>query len=195
MSRKICSWLTVIVRLLRGTRQASGGRHFEDFTYHSSLRNAFITFEHFYYPPFRFSANVTDFENWKTRESFSNALWSRAKISKRSTRFYCAPHGRLRGWPNERRGLLPIYFQAVPSGQVFPLTARHASFFERFDDIRYFSRSDRAKSSALKSPPFRRTEFSLIFHFIRLTVGAVAQVKDFDCSRSPCGCKLEATPT
>lgn len=66
MSRKICSWLTVIVRLLRGTRQASGGRHFEDFTYHSSLRNAFITFEHFYYPPFRFSANVTDFENWKT---------------------------------------------------------------------------------------------------------------------------------
>lgn len=53
----------------------------------------------------------------------------------------------------------------------------------------------RAKSSALKSPPFRRTEFSLIFHFIRLTVGAVAQVKDFDCSRSPCGCKLEATST
>lgn len=144
MSRKICSWLTIIVRLLRGTRQASGGRHFEDFTYHSSLRNAFITFEHFYYPLFRFSVNVTDFENWKTRESFSNALWSRAKgrkISKRSTRFYCAPHGRLRGWPNERRGLLPIYFQAVPSGQVFPLTARHASFFERFDDIRYFSRS------------------------------------------------------
>lgn len=26
---------------------------------------------------------------------------------------------------------------------------------------------------------------------IRLTVGVVAQVKDFDCSRSPCGCKLE----
>lgn len=42
----MCLWLTVIIRLLRGTRQASGGRHFEDFTYHSSLRNAFITFQH-----------------------------------------------------------------------------------------------------------------------------------------------------
>lgn len=94
------------------------------------------------FPFFRQRDGFRKLEN--TCESFSNALWSRAKgrkISKRSTRFYCAPHGRLRGWPNERRGLLPIYFQAVPSGQVFPLTARHASFFERFDDIRYFSRS------------------------------------------------------
>lgn len=56
----------------------------------------------------------------------------------RSTRFYCAPHGRLRGWPNERRELLPIYFQAVPSGQVFPLTARHARSDEFTAKISHF---------------------------------------------------------
>lgn len=196
MSRKICSWLTVIVRLLRGTRQASGGRHFEDFTYHSSLRNAFITFEHFYYPPFRFSANVTDFENWKTRESFSNALWSHAKgrkISKRSVLLRSArPASRMAERTTRTAANL------FSSGAKRPGISVDSAPREFLREIRRYSilfPIRRAKSSALKSPPFRRTEFSLIFHFIRLTVGAVAQVKDFDCSRSPCGCKLEATPT
>lgn len=116
-------WLTVIVRLLRGTRQASGGRHFEDFTYRSSLRNAFITFQSLIIPFLTvlnrwFGSRAEG--NWKTQ--FSNALClarkSRDQIDSVLLRS---------GLEDGRRGLLPIYFQAVPSGQVFPLTARHAS--------------------------------------------------------------------
>lgn len=119
-------WLTVIVRLLRGTRQASGGRHFEDFTYRSSLRNAFITFQSLIIPfsPQPSSIGDLDLELKETgkHQTFSNALCPARKSRDQIDSVLLRS-----GLEDGRRGLLPIYFQAVPSGQVFPLTARHAS--------------------------------------------------------------------
>lgn len=92
-------WLTVIVRLLRGTRQASGGRHFEDFTYRSSLRNAFITFQSLIIPFLTvlnrwFGSRAEG--NWKTPNVLECPL-SRAKISRSDRLGFIAL--RPRGWP------------------------------------------------------------------------------------------------
>lgn len=174
MSRKICSWLTVIVRLLRGTRQASGGRHFEDFTYYSSLRNAFTTFQHLL--SLAFSPSTWRISNNETRESFSNALSPARKggKSRRDRLGFIAL--RTAGFEDGRTNgadCCQSIFKRCQAARYFRwqrATRVRASFFNRFHDIRVFSLdipAILARNRTSATPWNRRHSvvFSPIFHF------------------------------
>lgn len=186
-SRKMCLWLTVIIRLLRGTRQASGGRHFEDFTYHSSLRNAFITFEHL--------LSLSPPSTWRIEQRSRRPL-SPARNGGKSRRVRLGFIAlRTAGFEDGRTNdadCCQSIFKRCQAARYFRwqratrASSRDPTIFE-FSPSRFYSREIEPR---LEIRRHRRTEF---FHFIRPihSWSCVVQVRDFDCSRSRCGCKLE----